>query len=407
MAVVFASTDTELMTDPFPVYAALRADHPVFYDEVDDLWVVSRYDDVLSVIRDPETYSSALGMGELMAMSNRSRRRRPPQFTLDMAGMRVLIATDPPDHTKLRRLVSRAFTPRTIGALEPRVRAVCEAMVTDLLEAAERGEADLVHQLASPFPVIVIAELLGIPADRRADFKRWSDGVVGSLSGAWDPDAAQQSGLEMFTFFADTVAERTARPADDLISLLALHGRDGDDALSTPEIVMFCILLLIAGNETTTNLIGNALHALWAHPGEAAKLAADLTLVPSAVEESLRFAGPVQGLFRGTTRAAELAGVSLPERARVMVLFGSANRDERIWPDAEQFLVDRNPTNHLGLGWGIHHCLGAQLARLEARVAAETLLRRVRTLQPAGPAEPVESFILRGYRSIPVAVEPA
>jgi len=404
----FSPFDPAVVADPYPFYRELRAAHPVFHDEEHDLYVVSRYDDVSTVLRDPATYSSALGMGELSSgRFAAGGRGRPPAFSLDLAGMRVLIATDPPDHTKLRALVSRAFTPRTIAALEPRVRRICDAMVDELVAAGERGEADLVLQLAYPFPVVVIAELLGIPAERRADFKRWSDWLVGALSGAWDPGRSQDAGMEMFAFFTEAVAERTARPGDDLISLLATKGREGDDALDPVEIVMFCILLLIAGNETTTNLIGNAAHALWDHPGELRRLAADPALVPAAVEEALRFAGPVQALLRGTTRETTLAGTRLPRRARVMIVFASANRDERVYADPDRFVVDRNPTNHLGFGWGIHHCLGASLARLEARVAAETLLRRLRSLRPAGDPEPVHSFLLRGYRRIPVEVVPA
>lgn len=400
--------DSEVVSDPYPYYRALRADDPVHHDEIDDLYLVTRYDDVHAVLRDPATYSSALGMGELTrgGLAASTSGGRPPSFQLDLAGMRVLIATDPPDHTKLRAMVSRAFTPRTIAALEPRIRETCEAMVDDLLDAAGRGEADLVQQLAYPFPVVVIAELLGIPGERRADFKRWSDWLVGSLSGAWDPGRSQEAGVEMFQFFTETVAERTARPGDDLISLLVTKGSEGDDVLQPAEIVMFCILLLIAGNETTTNLIGNAVHALWDHPDELRRLAADPSQVPAAVEEALRYAGPVQALLRGTTTETELAGVRLPKRARVMIVFASANRDERVFSDPDRFVVNRSPNNHLGFGWGIHHCLGGSLARLEARIAGETLLARVRSIEPAGEAEPLNSFLLRGYRRIPVEVRP-
>lgn len=404
--VAFNPFDPAVVADPFPFYRDLRAQCAVYHDEVHDVYVVTRYQDVMTVLRDPATYSSALGMGALSRGRFAPKMgRRPPAFNLDLADMRVLIATDPPDHTKLRSMVSRAFTPRTVSALEPRVREVCEAMVDDLVAAGETGGADLVQQLAYPFPVVVIAELLGIPTDRRTDFKRWSDWLVGSLSGSWDPGKSQQAGMEMFAFFTEAVAERTARPGDDLISMLIANGRDGDDALSTPEIVMFCILLLIAGNETTTNLIGNSMHAFWAHPGELRRLVDDPSLVPAAVEEALRFAGPVQALARGTTVETELAGTRLPSGAQVMIVFASANRDERVFPDGDSFVVDRNPTNHLGLGWGIHHCLGASLTRLEARVAAETLIRRIRSIEPAGEAESTHSFLLRGYRRIPVSVQ--
>ena len=393
-----------VMADPYPWYERLRAESPVHYDEHDDLWVISRYDDVLHVLRDPATFSSAAGMSDLL-VGGYVGRRRAPEFVLDLAGMRLLIASDPPDHTVLRRLVSKAFTPREIMALEPRIRALTEAMVDDLIDAGDG--ADLVTQLAYPLPVIVIAELLGIPGERRDDFKRWSDDLVGALSGTWDPSRGQFSGVEMFMYFSEVVAERTRKPGEDLISLLVARGRDGEAALDPMEIVLFCALLLIAGNETTTNLIGNGAQALFDHPDQARRLRDSPSLVPAAVEEALRYDAPVQALFRATTAGVRIGDVEIPAHARVMVLFASANRDESHFPDAGRFVVDRNPSEHLGFGSGIHLCIGAPLARLEARVVAETMLRRVRRLEPTGDPSRVESFILRGFTSLPVRATPA
>jgi cytochrome P450 len=393
-----------VVADPYPWYERLRAESPIHHDAYDDLWVISRYDDVLHVLRDPATFSSAAGMGDLL-VGGYLGRRRAPEFVLDLAGMRLLIASDPPDHTVLRRLVSKAFTPREIMALEPRIRALTEAMVDDLIDAGDA--ADLVTQLAYPLPVIVIAELLGIPGERRDDFKRWSDDLVGALSGTWDPSRGQFSGLEMFMYFSEVVAERTRNPGDDLISLLVSRGRDGEAALDPMEIVLFCALLLIAGNETTTNLIGNGAQALFDHPDQARRLRDDPSLVPAAVEEALRYDAPVQALFRATTAAVRIGDVEIPEHARVMVLFASANRDEAHFPTADRFVVDRAPNDHLGFGSGIHLCIGAPLARLEARIVAETMLRRVRRLEPAGEPCRVESFILRGFTSLPVQAVPA
>ena len=393
-----------VMADPYPWYERLRAESPVHHDAYDDLWVISRYDDVLHVLRDPATFSSAAGMGDLL-VGGYLGRRRAPEFVLDLAGMRLLIASDPPDHTVLRRLVSKAFTPREIMALEPRIRALTEAMVDDLIDAGDG--ADLVTQLAYPLPVIVIAELLGIPGERRDDFKRWSDDLVGALSGTWDPSRGQFSGMEMFMYFSEVVAERTRNPGDDLISLLVTRGRDGGAALDPMEIVMFCALLLIAGNETTTNLIGNGAQALFDHPDQARRLRDDPSLVPDAVEEALRYDAPVQALFRATTAAVRIGDVELPEHARVMVLFASANRDESRFPTADRFVVDRAPNDHLGFGSGIHLCIGAPLARLEARIVAETMLRRIRRLEPTGEPSRVDSFILRGFTRLPVRAVPA
>lgn len=398
-SIQFSPFDPAVIADPFPAYAELRRDAPVHHSPDDDLWIVSRYDDVLQVLRDPDRFSSARGMGLLASGRARTGVRSPFE---DLGRLRVLIATDPPDHTQLRRLVSRAFTPRVIGALEQQIRGVCNAMVDDLIDAGV--DADLVLHLAYPFPVVVIAELLGIPAARRSDFKRWSDSVVGTLSGTVDATKAATVGAELFGYFSEIVAERSATPGDDLISQLVVNGREGDAALSAGEIVLFCVLLLIAGNETTTNLIGNTVHALWDRPDQLRAIVADPGLIPNAVEEALRFCGPVQGLFRGTTVDVTVGGTEIPERSNVLILFASANRDEGVFVDANRFDVARDATGHLGFGWGIHHCLGAQLARLEARIAGEVLLERLSSLEPNGTPERIDSFLLRGYRRIPVAL---
>jgi len=398
--VAYRPFDIAVAADPYPYYEELREVAPVHHLDQDGVWVISRYDDVVAVLRDPLTFSSALGLGDVFMGRARIPGRRPPSFLTDFAGLRVLIASDPPDHTRLRRLVSKAFTPREIAALEPRIRALADSMVDDLLRAGD--EADLVAQLAYPLPVIVIAELLGIPGDRRDDFKRWSDDLVGGLSGTWDPTRLQASGVEMFSYFAEVVAERKREPGHDLISLLATRAVEDDTALEPMEILMFCVLLLVAGNETTTNLIGNGAQALFEHPGEGARLHHHPELMAVAVEEALRYDAPVQSLPRGTTRQAEVGGVQIPAGAHVLVLFGSANRDGRRYPDADVFRVDRNPADHMAFGAGIHHCLGAPLARLEARVVGETMVRRLRALEPTGEAQRIDSFFLRGFARMPV-----
>ncbi|MFP5487076.1 MAG: cytochrome P450, partial [Acidimicrobiia bacterium] len=271
--------------------------------------------------------------------------------------------------------------------------------------AADRGSGDLVAQLAFPFPVIVIAELLGIPPERRDDFKRWSDALVGALSGAWNPTEAQQTLAEMFMYLADVVERRHREPGDDLISrLVASAYPDDPDSLSSIEITLFAVLLLVAGNETTTNLIGNGAAALAAHPDQAGLLADRPDLLPAAVEEILRWDAPVQGLFRSTTRATTLAGVDIPAGAMILASFAAANRDSRHFPDADRFDITRRPGDHLAFGHGIHYCLGASLARLEARLVGETLAARGAHLKPAPGARRVDSMILRGFVSYPVAV---
>lgn len=396
----------EATLDPHPVQRRLRAEAPVHYHPSMDAWTVARHADVVAVMRDARTFSSELGMGELM--SGRIRPGDPERPRMDdMAGpMRMVISSDPPDHTKLRRLVSAPFGPREVAPMEPRIRALCEQLVDDLLAA---DEPDLVQHVAWPLPVIVIAEVLGIPTDRREDFKRWSTDMVGGIAGELDLEKSQQSAIEMFTFFVEAIAARQVAPGDDAISFLLSKSNvlEGDDQLSVPELVGFCILLLIAGNETTTNLVGNAAQAFFEHPGEWEKLVADPSLSASAVEECLRYDGPVKTIFRMNAEAATIAGTRIPPRSRVLPLFSSANRDEAVWPDGDVFRIERNPQEHVAFGYGIHHCLGAPLARLEARVLFETLAARGVMLEPRGDGVPVNGPILRGWQSVPVDVRTA
>ena len=395
-----------VVADPYPWYAELRAAGPV-QQLTDDLWIAVGYDAVVAAVHDPRTLSSAEGMGGLMTgRVGPSKLDAQRDLGFDLRGLRVLIASDPPDHTRLRRLLSRAFTPRAVTALEPRLQVLADAMVDDLLAAGDGG--DLVAQIAEPFPVTVIAELLGIPPERRRDFKRWSDALVGALSGGWDPVEAQASILEMFGYLANVVADRTEHPTDDLIGrLVASAGQDEAEPLSPMEITMFAILLLVAGNETTTNLIGNGYQALVDHPDAARRLREDPRLIPAAIEEVLRYDGPIQALFRGATTDLELAGIAVPAGATVMAAFAAANRDPARYVNPDAFDLDRDGHDHLGFGHGIHYCLGASLARLEARIVAETLLRRTSSIEPTAAGVRVDGLILRGFSSLPVHARPA
>ena len=242
--------------------------------------------------------------------------------------------------------------------------------------------------------------MLGIPTERQADFKRWSDDMVGGLSGDLDPERSMASSIEMFQFFSEQVAHRREHPADDLISMLV--SGPPEDQLTSLEIVMFCVLLLIAGNETTTNLIANHAQAFFDHPDQLAAVSADRSRIPAAVEEALRYDGPVHGLFRQTRTAATLPGGDLPADAKVLLLFAAANRDERHFADPDRYDATRNATDHLAFGGGIHLCLGAPLARLEAAVAWDVLLTRCPNLAPNGPSTPVGGFVLRGATHVPV-----
>jgi cytochrome P450 len=375
--------DPDVIADPYPTYSRLRDAEPVHHSEGLGIWVLTRYDDVVAVLRDHERFSSTvLGGG--------------------MGGGRFLIGSDPPDHTTLRRLVNRPFTPSAIAALEPRIRAIAEELVDDLVAANEAGAADLVTQVAVPLPVMVIAEMLGIEPERRDDFKRWSDAVMGGMTLELDGDDRLRSVMEMYQYFAETVEARRARPGTDLISALI----QAEEPLTDTELGMFCMLLLIAGNETTTNLIGNATLALFEHPDAARRLRDDPSLVSVMIEEALRYDAPVQGLARCTTADVELHGHVIPAGATVGVLYGAANRDGRKFANPDRFDLERESRDHVGFGSGIHLCLGAPLARLEARVLAETMLARTSGLRPSGPHERVHNMIVRGVRRLPVTFEP-
>jgi cytochrome P450 len=408
--------DPTFLADPYPTYARLREESPVHHLG-GGFWALSRHDDIVRVLRNPTVFSSELGYGGMMGGTDTmmpggdpARRRALTDSGMGVmmqgfAGLRVLIAADPPDHTRLRRLVSRPFSPKAIWALEPRLREICDTLVDELLAARVDGVADLWQHISYPLPTMVIAEMLGIPSQRKADFKRWSDAIVNgmSLGGNGDMATGAAGAMEMFQYFDAVIRERRAEPRDDLISLIIQDTGDGEEALTSPELIAFCVLLLIAGNETTTNLLGNFFEAMHRYPEELQRLRDDPELVSSAVEEALRFDSPVQGLWRGLTEPAEVGGVSLPAGARVMMLFASGNRDASAYgSDAEDFRADRNPIDHVAFGTGIHVCLGAALARLEARVAISTLLDRTTGIERADePTRPL-SPVLRGVRAQPL-----
>lgn len=379
----FDPFDPATIADPFGPYRRLRDEAPAFRTE-HGFWVISRYDDVVRTLRDHERFSSSAGVG--------SEWRPVP----------MMISVDPPDHTRLRRLVQREFTPRAVAAWDERVTGI----VDDALDAfVERGGGDLAAEVAYPIPIGVIADMLDVPAEHRADFKRWSDDTIDALGGGLDAETSTRvelSIIEFAQYFAEVIARRRLAPGKDLLSLLV--DPTNGETLADGDLISFAILLLVAGNETTTNLIGNLVHALATHPDQWTRLQRDRTLVPAAVEEVLRFDAPIQGFFRNTVVDVELHGETIPADEKVMVLFGSANRDERKYPEPDRFIVDRNPMDHVAFGAGIHLCLGAPLARLEGVRFLERLLDRVERVELAGEVERTENPLLRGVRHLPVSL---
>jgi cytochrome P450 len=397
--------------DPYPLYRALRDTAPVHVAPESGFHCVSRYDDVLHVLRSPDLFSSRAMLTVLIPGGSKDGelpltprmlwfaaklmwRARLNPFALRRNPS--LISSDGARHDALRSIVNRGFTPRRIAEWEARARAV----VATHLAKLDCGEPfDLVHDLSIPLPVTVIAEMLGIEPERRLDFKRWSDAIIHSSTGAGraDPFATELLATfeEAVTYLSEIARRRKRAPSDDVISAIVsdAHG----DAVSAQDAMQFVLLLLVAGNETTTNLIGNATNALLDHPAELARLAADPRLVPDAIEEAVRFDSPVQLVFRLATADTEIAGTRIPKGATVAALIGSANRDERRFPDPDRFDIARKPQGHLGFGFGKHFCLGASLARLEARVALEALAPRLARLRKRDAQPPrLDSFLVRG-----------
>jgi len=382
--------------DPYPTYARLRLEAPVYQEPQFGSWVLSRYADVYGALRDYETYSSARGI-------------TPGEGFGGAMGALPLIMEDPPRHNQVRRIVNQAFRPSQIRALTPAIQELTD----ELLAGIDEDEFEAVEGLTVPLPVIVISRMLGIPEADRERFKRWSDAVTGVIDvgpdRSWDDFIAERQAAvsEMLVYLTQTIAQRRQTPGPDVISLLQAAEIDGE-RMNDLQLLGFAVLLLIAGNETTTNLIGNMLNVLADRPDLWRRLRADRSLVGGVVEESLRFDSPVQMLWRTTTRPVEVHGQVIPEGDKVMVLFASANRDAEEFPDPDTFNPERDWASHVAFGYGTHYCLGSPLARVEARVALEALLDRYARLERgSGEARRVPSAVLRGFAALPLRLTPA
>ena len=400
--------------DPYPVYRQLRDESPVYFAPRTGTWCISRYADVASAIKDPETFSSAsafeimmrerlrkIGLRDALEICRFLYRSRLNPLTARTSMPPSLITTDPPLHDKLRAIVNRGFTPSRIRDWELRARQI----VAESMAKLDRGESfDIVRDLAIPLPVTIIAEMLGIAGDRRADFKRWSDDLIAGSSGgqraAVFPRFLKAMG-ELIVYMREVADARRLDPRDDLISTL-VDPRHGD-ALDDGTLGQFVIVLLVGGNETTTNLISNTVSALLNHREVLEQVAAEPSLIPGLIEEGLRYESPLQLLFRRATRDCEVAGTRIPRDANVTLLLGSANRDERQFEDPDRFDPTRTTKNHLGFGLGVHFCLGSALARLETRIAFEALLPRLAGMKRASESSSfVDSFMVRGLDRLAV-----
>jgi len=375
--------------DPYPIYRALRAEAPVYRNDALGFWALSRHADVLAAFRDPVRFSNRNGVS-----------LDPAAWTPAAQATMSFLAMDPPRHTRMRALVSRGFTPRRIADLEPRIREVARQHIDRFIDA---GRCDFIRDFAGKLPMDVISEMLGVPEADRDTLRRWADAVVHREEGITDvPPAALEAAAAILGYFNDHVAECRARPRNDLTGALLAAEIDGD-RLTDYEVLGFLFLMIIAGNETTTKLLGNALYWLWRHPDQRALVRADPTLVARWVEETLRYDGSTQALARTVTADVELHGHTLRAGDRAVLLVGSGNRDERVFSDADRFDLGRDTSAMLSFGQGTHFCLGAALARLESRVALEAVHARLPDYEiDAANLVRVHSVNVRGFAAMPI-----
>jgi cytochrome P450 len=389
----------EVKADPYPFYEYLRDHAPVFYVESLDAYAISRHADVRRVMRENTTFSSE-AMAELVSRPVTAAGN--VAFDAEIDRSISIIGRDGEDHARLRTIANRGFTPRRIAKLEHDMRTIVQPFLAGMVA---KGGADLMADFAVPFPTTVIAAMLGVDPSRIADFRRWSEDMILAVfepMNAEQTAAVARSASEMSEYLDAVFEARAAKPTDDLVSLLVAAEAEGG-ALTREELGVFAFTLLVAGSITTAYLIGNAVMQLVENPTLLAAVRDDLDLVEPLIEESLRFESPTQMMFRTATMPVEIAGVALPQGARLVALLGAANRDDRAFPDPDTFDISRTGgAEHIAFGLGAHHCLGAALARIEARIAIVELLRTGMPLEPAGPMERVTSVAFRGPIAMPL-----
>lgn len=384
-------TSQSFFQDPYPVYHHLRTEAPVYWSEALGGWVLTRYDDVAAVLHSPASFLNSGRVTYLLQQLPPEARRQVE--ALERHYQLGVAHTDPPDHTRLRTLLAKAFTPRMVEAQRPKIVAV----VNELLDAAApKGRMDVIADLAYPLPATIIAGMIGAPAAHREQFRRWAIDI--------NALQAQRTQVEMRDYILTLAAERRRRPQDDIISALVVAQYEGK-MLSEAEIVSTCVTLFVAGHETTTNLIGNGTLALLRNPEQLQRLQDEPSLIPTAVEEFLRYDPPVQRGWRIAAAEVQMGAHRIQKGDLVLPMIGAANRDPARFPDPDRLDIARQNNRHLGFGYGIHFCLGAPLARIEAPIAIEALVRRFPSLRLATDSvEWTHDIALRGLRSLPVAL---
>lgn len=359
----------EFIGNPYKVFAQLRAEAPVCRLDPLGFWAISGYDEVMYVLKNPKLFSNS---GYANAL--------PPHLRVDSSKYPLsIVHADPPYHTRLRRMVLREFNPRVAEQMQPRIQEVCRSLVDKLVD---KPEFELIRDVTVPLPVIVIAEMLGIDPERRDEFKVWCDELVNSLSFAGLPDPVRLGAImdQLYGYFNGVIEERRREPRADLISRL-VHMKDEEAQMTTPELSSFALTLLIAGNETTTALIGNTFAALTENPEQFDRVRENRSLIPQLIEEVLRYYSPPHAVLRQATQDAEVAGVTIPKDALVLPLIGSANRDARKFPNGDTFDIGRDTKGHIAFGADLHACLGSALARVEARCILSEMFTRLPNLR--------------------------
>ena len=391
--VVYNPFSAAMARNPYPIYAELRARAPVHRNRLLDAWVLSRHADVDAVLRDFRRFS------------NDQRKRDPVRrrrSTLPQIPYPTILFLDPPDHTRLRALVNKAFTPKAVADLEPRIRRMTRTLLD---AAADPNGFDLMETLANPLPVMVIADMLGVPVEDRAQFREWSNRrarILEPTVSRREFRIAEEASKSLDEYFLSIIKARRIVPRDDIISAL-IQVEEAGDRLTEGEMLGLLRLLLVAGNETTTNLIGNGMLALLRHPEQLGALREDPGRIPAAVEELLRFDSPVQASLRLVLEDCEVNGIPLRRDDNVLLLNGAANHDPAVFDHPERLDIGRRENNHVAFGRGIHFCLGAPLARLEGRIAIEVLLERYPSLRLMSDRPAFRnSIVLRGLKALPV-----
>jgi cytochrome P450 len=380
--------DWKIHEDPYPTYKALREHAPVYYNAERDFWALSRHADVLAAFRDPVRYSNAQGV------SLERTQVREARAVMSFLGM------DPPEHTRVRALVNRGFSPRRVTQLEPNIRSLATRYIDAFVEA---GRCEFIDAFAGRLPMDVISEMVGVPEADRDQLRTWADLVLHREADNPNvPPAGMEAAANLIKYFAEQVTERRSAPRDDLTDALIAAKIDGD-RLEDPDIIAFLFLMIIAGNETTTKLLANALYWLWRNPDQRDLVRADPALIPGWGEETLRYDASSQLIARTLTCDVELHGERMREGDRVALLIGSANRDERVWERPDAYDIRRNTQNSLSFGQGTHFCLGASLARLETRISLEELHRRIPGYEiDESGAKRMHSSNVRGYSALPI-----